>query len=105
MYPRNAWNITLNLHSVPFLSVVFQSYSVNVMDENVLRGNTAIVKCHIPSFVSDFVVVDSWIELEDDEQKEYQYNTLSFGRKNSIFFSYIKLYEFLSQAFGCKAYA
>lgn len=61
------------------LSVVFQSYSVNVMDENVLRGNTAIVKCHIPSFVADFVLVDAWIENEDDEQREYHYATQSFG--------------------------
>lgn len=66
----------MQLHCV-FL-VVFQSYSVNVMDENVLRGNTAIVKCHIPSFVSDFVVVDAWIEIEDDEKVEYHYHT-SFG--------------------------
>lgn len=49
------------------------------MDENVLRGNTAIVKCHIPSFVADFVLVDAWIENEDDEQREYHYATQSFG--------------------------
>lgn len=41
-------------------SVVTQRYEVNVMDEYVLRGNTAIIKCHIPSFVADFVVVSSW---------------------------------------------
>lgn len=50
------------------------------MDENVLRGNTAIVKCHIPSFVADFVLVDAWIEIEEDEKSEYHYNTQSFGR-------------------------
>jgi len=37
---------------------------VNVMDEHVLRGNAAIIKCHIPSFVAEFVEVDSWIEDE-----------------------------------------
>ena len=63
------------------LSVVFQSYSVNVMDENVLRGNTAIVKCHIPSFVADFVMVDAWIEIEEDEKSEHHYSTQSFGRR------------------------
>jgi len=41
-------------------SVVTQKYEVNVMDEYVLRGNTAILKCHIPSFVADFVIVVSW---------------------------------------------
>ncbi|KAG5309252.1 DSCL protein, partial [Acromyrmex insinuator] len=44
--------------------VVGQRYAVNVMDEHVLRGNAAIIKCHIPSFVAEFVEVDSWIEDE-----------------------------------------
>ncbi|XP_034653888.1 Down syndrome cell adhesion molecule-like protein Dscam2 isoform X4 [Drosophila subobscura] len=48
-------------------AVVPQSYTVNVMDESILRGNSAIVKCHIPSFVADFIVVDSWVE---DEQRD-----------------------------------
>lgn len=47
------------------LAVVPQSYSVNVMDEHVLRGNAAIVKCHIPSFVIDFVYISAWI-LDDN---------------------------------------
>ncbi|KAK3923288.1 Down syndrome cell adhesion molecule-like protein Dscam2 [Frankliniella fusca] len=42
--------------------VVTQQYSVNVMDEHVLRGNTAIIKCHIPSFVADYVTVASWLQ-------------------------------------------
>uniref|UniRef100_A0A336LNV3 CSON015509 protein n=1 Tax=Culicoides sonorensis TaxID=179676 RepID=A0A336LNV3_CULSO len=52
-------------------TVVAQAYSVSIMDEHVLRGNTAILKCHIPSFVSDFVAVDAWI---DDEGVEYYPN-------------------------------
>lgn len=39
------------------------------MDEHVLRGNAAIIKCHIPSFVAEFVQVDSW--LEDDATEIY----------------------------------
>lgn len=39
------------------------------MDEHVLRGNAAIIKCHIPSFVAEFVQVDSW--LEDDKVDIY----------------------------------
>lgn len=35
------------------------------MDESILRGNSAILKCHIPSFVADFIVVDSWVEDEE----------------------------------------
>lgn len=37
------------------------------MDESVLKGNTAIFKCHIPSFVSDYVQVTSW--LQDDSHE------------------------------------
>ncbi|CAB3363290.1 Hypothetical predicted protein [Cloeon dipterum] len=45
--------------------VVTQHYQVNVMDEHVLKGNTAIIKCHIPSFVADYVFVSSWVEDEN----------------------------------------
>lgn len=31
------------------------------MDEHVLKGNSAVLKCHIPSFVADYVAVESWI--------------------------------------------
>jgi hypothetical protein len=60
-------------------TVVSQSYIVNIMDELVLRGNPAILKCHIPSFVSDFVFVEAWI---DDEGEEYTSNVKqdTFGR-------------------------
>ncbi|PSN52396.1 hypothetical protein C0J52_03159 [Blattella germanica] len=41
--------------------VVHQFYQSRVIDEFVLRGNTATVKCLIPSFVADFVQVVEWI--------------------------------------------
>ena len=41
--------------------VVAQEYSAEVMAEHVIRGNAAILKCFIPSFVSDFVGVESWV--------------------------------------------
>lgn len=53
-----------NIATQFFFAVVSQSYTANVMDESVLKGNTAIFKCHIPSFVSDYVYVTSW--LRDD---------------------------------------
>lgn len=46
--------------------MVSQLYTVNLMEENVLRGNSAIMKCHIPSFVSEYVTVSSWIISEGD---------------------------------------
>ena len=39
-----------------------------------MRGNAAILKCLIPSFVADFVYVVTWIDDEGDEilpGKEY----------------------------------
>lgn len=36
------------------------------MEENVLRGNSAVVKCHIPSFVTEYVTVSSWIISEGE---------------------------------------
>jgi hypothetical protein len=47
--------------------VVNQLYTVNVMDESILRGNTAILKCHIPSFVADYVFVSGWTSDDGDE--------------------------------------
>lgn len=46
--------------------MVSQTYSVNLMEENVLRGNSAVVKCHIPSFVTEYVTVASWIISEEN---------------------------------------
>lgn len=48
---------------------------MNVHEEYVLRGNAAVLKCAIPSFVSDFVVVSAWII---DEQ-EILANTAGYG--------------------------
>jgi hypothetical protein len=41
-------------------TVVEQVYQCGVNDEYVIRGNSAVLKCSIPSFVSDFVTVVSW---------------------------------------------
>lgn len=34
------------------------------MNEYVIRGNAAVLKCSIPSFVADFVKIESWIDEE-----------------------------------------
>ena len=47
-------------------SVVGQSYQVNVHDEYVLLGNAALLRCLVPSFVSDYVIVDAWQSDADD---------------------------------------
>lgn len=40
--------------------VVTQYYEADVNKEHVIRGNAAVIKCLIPSFVADFVEVISW---------------------------------------------
>lgn len=42
-------------------SVVNQYYEAEVVSEYVIRGNTAVLKCNIPSFVADFVRVEAWV--------------------------------------------
>ncbi|XP_052129244.1 cell adhesion molecule Dscam2-like isoform X4 [Frankliniella occidentalis] len=51
-------------------AVVLQDYVVQVFyNKNVVRGNTAILKCTIPSFVRDYITVISW--LKDDSFNIY----------------------------------
>ncbi|XP_052739468.1 cell adhesion molecule Dscam2 isoform X8 [Bicyclus anynana] len=61
---------TIHSRDVNVRAVVSQAYAVNLMEEYVLRGNAAILKCHIPSFVSEYVNVISWIVSEGEEEAE-----------------------------------
>lgn len=74
-----------------FVSVVSQSYTVNLWEENVLRGNAAILKCHIPSFVSEYVTISSWIisegEVEDSEiSLDSDFNLGTRNTRNTLSF-------------------
>lgn len=60
--------------------VVNQFYDAEIIKEYVIRGNAAVLKCSIPSFVADFVYVESWI---DEEGTVYKYSD-NFGAFNSI---------------------
>lgn len=44
------------------LLVVHQPYEAEADNEYVIRGNSAIMKCEIPSFVADFVSVTHWVD-------------------------------------------
>ncbi|RZC32102.1 I-set domain containing protein, partial [Asbolus verrucosus] len=76
-----SWQDTANNKYLPPVDdyVVSQSYNANVMDESVLKGNTAIFKCHIPSFVSDYVFVISWLQDDNNEivTKDDQYGAFN----------------------------
>ncbi|XP_046591193.1 Down syndrome cell adhesion molecule-like protein Dscam2 isoform X10 [Neodiprion lecontei] len=47
-------------------AVVTQLYQPEIMTEYVIRGNSAILKCSIPSYIAEFVTVEAWIR-EDGE--------------------------------------
>lgn len=65
-----------------------------MMDEHVLRGNTAVIKCHIPSFVADYVFVSSW--LENDNEEIYP-NNANYGTQalNSLIQRWLLSFGFL----------
>lgn len=45
-----------------------QFYDPGMVDkEYIMKGNSAILKCLIPSFVADFVYVEAWIDEEGVE--------------------------------------
>ena len=48
--------------------MVPQTYLLEAESENVIKGNSAVIKCKIPSFVADFVSVQAW---EDGEGRSY----------------------------------
>lgn len=56
--------------------VVNQIYDADILKEFVIRGNTGILKCSIPSFVADFVYVDAWIS---DAGDVYEPSGKNFG--------------------------
>lgn len=42
--------------------MVSQPYEAEADNEYVIRGNAALMKCEVPSFVSDFVSVEMWMD-------------------------------------------
>lgn len=56
--------------------VVEQSYQLRVNDEFVLKGNTAILKCIVPSFVGDFLEIIEWVS---ESGESFNINQLSKG--------------------------
>ncbi|CAH1122837.1 unnamed protein product [Ceutorhynchus assimilis] len=62
---------SINSRDVNVRAVVNQYYEAEVVSEYVIRGNTAVIKCNIPSFVADFVRVEAWV----GENIEYTYDS------------------------------
>ena len=48
-------------------------------EEYVVKGNYAIMKCSVPSFVADLITVVSWL---DSHGQTYTPNPLNYGKKH-----------------------
>ena len=49
--------------------MVITRYRVVVHEEQVMLGNTVLMGCNIPSFVSDFVSVVGWTDSQGQNLK------------------------------------
>ena len=48
-----------------------QDYESEASNEYIVRGNSALIKCKVPSYVTDLVDVIAWV---DSEALEYRIN-------------------------------
>ncbi|XP_050346762.1 cell adhesion molecule Dscam2 isoform X2 [Nymphalis io] len=80
VYACLATNPVGSIHSrdVNVRAVVQQQYESEVNNEYVIRGNSAILKCSIPSFVADFVNVISW---HDEAGNSFNLNSSMEGEE------------------------
>lgn len=53
-----------------------QRYDTDINKEYVIRGNAAILKCVLPSYLSDYLEIISW-KIDDDEMT---FENQNFGR-------------------------
>ncbi len=60
------------LFNVP---VVSQFYESQVYDEYVIKGNAAVLKCHLPSFISDHVEIIEWADSDGGQYSYKQDNS------------------------------
>lgn len=58
------------------LTVVTQMYETHGDTEYIIQGNSGLLKCKIPSFVSDFLEVVAWI---DSDGATYSTETKNFN--------------------------
>lgn len=46
--------------------MVSQKYEVDPIKEHAIKGNNAIMKCQVPSYVADFLTVIEWQSTDGD---------------------------------------
>ena len=70
--------INLCLFVFIFSLVVNQIYMTEATNEYVITGNSALMKCVIPSFVSDFISLQNW---QDDKGNIMVSDSNNHGRQ------------------------
>lgn len=55
--------------------VAAQNYDTDINKEYVIKGNSAILKCVVPSYLSDYLEIISW-RIDDEE---VYYNDKNYG--------------------------
>ncbi|XP_022240708.1 Down syndrome cell adhesion molecule-like protein Dscam2 isoform X4 [Limulus polyphemus] len=68
---------TIRSKDIRVRAVIVRHFEVQVYNEYVIRGNSAVLKCHVPSHVRDIVTVTSWIQ---DESIQITSSTLQGGK-------------------------
>ena len=63
-FGKNVLHQPPSLHLRSIFLVVVQPYETDVAKEYVIRGNDALMKCSIPSFVADVVQVIAWLDSD-----------------------------------------
>ena len=58
-------------------SAVSQNYITETNNAHVIFGNSALLKCEIPSFVADFISVESWV---DSDSNHYYKSGQEYGK-------------------------
>lgn len=83
-------------------SVVTQFYITEAENEYVIKGNSAVMKCKIPSFVADFVQVEAWINAEDGSEFSHSNDSNAYGSNilGHILFFFFFHYCFLVRVFS-----
>ena len=57
-----------------------QTYNARSLAEDVILGNDAIIKCSIPSFVSDYVSVIDW----EDSEGLLLFQNFNYGKNSGL---------------------
>lgn len=75
--------------------VVSQFYITEAENEYVIKGNSAVMKCKIPSFVADFVQIEAWVDEEGVELWRNN-STQAYGTSKKLLLFYRVLFSTFS---------